>query len=373
MADLKAIIKQMAEDRGLGQYWPQIEQLVQLESGWNPAARNQGTTQTPEDSVGLFQDNRMSGGLGTGYSVEQLQDPATNAGIALNKIAQVINGGGTIYDALGDWVNARNQIFSTVTAAGTQGGATMTDQTQTSDLQQRILSMIAQAEQMLNGDAAQQLAAADLLTAASRIADVFGLGGTAAATAPSPQEVAISQSTLDVALANARANIQDIGLRAAAQQFADEVSRMQEGRLEATAAQDYARAQVPAGVTTLPGTGPNSGRSQLFQEIGWNAPAALPLAAAPATSFQQAQGQALTNLPQVPNYQFNAPALPQAAPNLAGLSGFPQMAAPTQTAVSAQTATQLPATTGPDFSVYANTILQAMRALGLPIPRGVGG
>lgn len=49
------------------------------ESRLNPMARNNNGK---EDSIGLFQMNRM-GGLGSGYSVEQLQDPAFNIDLAI--------------------------------------------------------------------------------------------------------------------------------------------------------------------------------------------------------------------------------------------------------------------------------------------------
>ena len=57
--------------------------IMQVESGGNPAARN---VTGSEDSVGLFQLNRI-GGLGKGYSVTQLQNPTTNAEIAAAAMA----------------------------------------------------------------------------------------------------------------------------------------------------------------------------------------------------------------------------------------------------------------------------------------------
>ncbi len=60
--------------------WLPIEQT---ESGGDPNAY----TKTPmEESVGLFQLNRM-GGLGTGYTVGQLKDPTFNATIAAEHMA----------------------------------------------------------------------------------------------------------------------------------------------------------------------------------------------------------------------------------------------------------------------------------------------
>ena len=53
------------------------------ESGFNPLARNNNGK---EDSVGIFQMNRKGGGLGTNYSVEQLQDPAFNTELLINAL-----------------------------------------------------------------------------------------------------------------------------------------------------------------------------------------------------------------------------------------------------------------------------------------------
>lgn len=51
------------------------------ESRWNPAARNT----RGEDSVGLFQANRQ-GGLGTPFTVAQLQDPAFNTRVIIAEV-----------------------------------------------------------------------------------------------------------------------------------------------------------------------------------------------------------------------------------------------------------------------------------------------
>ena len=59
------------------------------ESGFNPFAHNKGTAKNPEDSVGIFQLNR-NGGQGSGHSVEELQDPITNATIAAKYIGPAV-------------------------------------------------------------------------------------------------------------------------------------------------------------------------------------------------------------------------------------------------------------------------------------------
>ena len=63
--------------------------ILSIESGGNPLAH----ALTPyEDSVGLFQLNRL-GGLGSGYTVAQLADPATNATIAAKAMAPAYKAG----------------------------------------------------------------------------------------------------------------------------------------------------------------------------------------------------------------------------------------------------------------------------------------
>jgi len=58
--------------------------IMQTESKGDP---NAYTKTSVEESVGLFQLNRM-GGLGVGYSVENLKNPEFNAGIAAGAMAQ---------------------------------------------------------------------------------------------------------------------------------------------------------------------------------------------------------------------------------------------------------------------------------------------
>lgn len=72
------------------------------ESRFNPNAHNQ----RGEDSVGLFQMNR-NGGLGKGYSVEQLKDPAFNIDLAIAaaKKSQSFKRAQTVEDAVAAFVN----------------------------------------------------------------------------------------------------------------------------------------------------------------------------------------------------------------------------------------------------------------------------
>jgi hypothetical protein len=82
-------ISAIFQDAGIPQtIWGPI---LRVESGGNPLAR----ALTPyEDSVGLFQLNRK-GGLGSGYTVKQLEDPTTNASIAAKAMAPAYNAGVT--------------------------------------------------------------------------------------------------------------------------------------------------------------------------------------------------------------------------------------------------------------------------------------
>jgi len=72
------------------------------ESRLNPKARAQTNK---EDSVGLFQANRK-GGLGTGYSVEQLQDPEFNIDLAIQqaKKSKSFGKAGSVSEAIAAFV-----------------------------------------------------------------------------------------------------------------------------------------------------------------------------------------------------------------------------------------------------------------------------
>jgi len=69
--------------------WPVWVSIAWEESSLNPFAHNTGTPSKPEDSVGLFQLNR-NGGQGSGHSVQELQDPVTNAIIAARYIGPAV-------------------------------------------------------------------------------------------------------------------------------------------------------------------------------------------------------------------------------------------------------------------------------------------
>jgi hypothetical protein len=100
MADL---IRKKFKEAGFND--AQVEAAVAnawAESRFDPNAHNQ----RGEDSVGLFQMNRK-GGLGTGYSVEQLKDPAFNIDLAIQaaKKSAAFKKATTVEDAVAAFVN----------------------------------------------------------------------------------------------------------------------------------------------------------------------------------------------------------------------------------------------------------------------------
>lgn len=369
MADLKALVKQMAEAKGLGQYWPQIEQLITIETGgtWNPAIPSGYNAQGTEDSWGLFQLNRMSQGLGTGYSVAQLQNPQTNAEIALNKIASVIRAGGSIQDAFGDWVNARNQIF------GGQGGAVMAGQAQTTLTGRPETKKKFREWAVDEGLITEPKTDVDLETGvsfyepggltpgltASMVSQLYqdylagGAGETGTATTtttmPSAQEAAIGQWDMETWLSDAEFDRKKYGDTVAAENFANKIAAAQEGRLQATAAQEYARNLAPAGMTELK-LGPLTG--------------GIPLG--PAVPSTYAGAMELANVPQAPELQYQPGALPQ-MPNLAALPSQ-QQSYQTQVPYEAGGGTLPTATTGGGNPSFMQALRNYMARFGQTFP-----
>jgi len=289
----------------------------------------------------------MSGGLGTGKSVEELTNPETNAEIALNYIRNAVEGG-SLWDAFSPWVNARNQILG-------QGGETQMTDGQTQTMNEWVQRILQQVQALLDEGGAINIDAAGRLlqTIPSDIrGQLFGGVGAEGLEAPSPQAVAVSQADLDIALAQAQTDIERLGIETAAQNFVNRISEAQERRATAEFAQEYARGVAPPGVTTLPGFGPESGRAQLFERVGWQPPAALPLPPGPAAGPFQALGQAQQYVPQAPNLQFTPPTLPGPV-DLSQYSGFPQ--------VQGFNPAGLPMGMGGDASNQAAMLAEAMR------------
>ncbi len=85
-APLNAIVNQAAVRGASPQFIQALVGTAIAESGLNPLARNNTAI---EDSVGLFQANRQ-GGLGTGFTVGQLQNPELNTAIILDAVEQIV-------------------------------------------------------------------------------------------------------------------------------------------------------------------------------------------------------------------------------------------------------------------------------------------
>lgn len=87
-----AAIVGAADSYGVPRNW--MLAICKFESGFRPDALND----KGEYSVGLFQLN-MQGGVGTGYTEEQLKNPVLNSEIAAKKMA-------TEYRIKGNWLDA---------------------------------------------------------------------------------------------------------------------------------------------------------------------------------------------------------------------------------------------------------------------------
>lgn len=122
---LKQMVRQKAEQKGLGFLWPLIDYIVTNESNWNPSIQS-GVTGPGgrENSWGLFQ-NLIDGGLGANYTPEQLQDPEINAEIALEHIRKQLEAGVPLQQAVDDWTVTHGIDVAQLV----QGGADMVQET----------------------------------------------------------------------------------------------------------------------------------------------------------------------------------------------------------------------------------------------------
>jgi hypothetical protein len=118
---LEKMVQSELKKRGLERLWPVIQRIVTAESGWVPTAPSLYNAQGTEDSWGLFQLNRMSGGLGTGYTSEELQDPRKNTQIALDAIKRYVDAGATDAYALHDWTTSTAALSANPVAGLGQG------------------------------------------------------------------------------------------------------------------------------------------------------------------------------------------------------------------------------------------------------------
>jgi hypothetical protein len=133
---------------------------------------------------------------------------------------------------------------------------------------------------------------------------------TTTTTTPSAQEAAIGQWDIDKWLYDAEEEAKTKGLDYAVQNFVNKLNAAQEGRLEATAAQEYAMNLAPPGMTE-------------YKIPGWSQ--GIPLGAAVPNTYakmMELQGQ---NIPQVPDLQYQPGALPQMPP-----AGLPTTSTSTQ-------------------------------------------
>src|SRR4030042_4898035 len=117
---LKSIAYKKLQERGMEWFWPALDYIVTRESGWNPQAHNT----RGEDSVGLAQMNR-AGGMGTGYSVEQLMDPSFNLDLMINHVQGALSSGADLQSAFQPWSTTHGIDVMTLipTSAGGKGPA----------------------------------------------------------------------------------------------------------------------------------------------------------------------------------------------------------------------------------------------------------
>jgi hypothetical protein len=104
-------------------------------------------------------------------------------------------------------------------------------------------------------------------------------------------------------LSDAILDEKEFGLDVAATNFANKIAQAQEGRLQATAAQEYAQQLAPPGMTEL--------------KLGKNI-AGIPLGPPVPSTYGGAMELAGQYVPQAPELQYQPGALPQ-MPNLAAL------------------------------------------------------
>jgi hypothetical protein len=217
-----------------------------------------------------------------------------------------------------NWVSAlpgETQSYVSIVAGGTtrQGGVTMAGTTTTLPTREDVIGWMAQFYTDDEYGTAQEKARDWFEEDPPKWIKSYQsfLGETATGTAtttlqtatPSPQETAINKWDMETWLYEAERDWKKEGIEVALTNFTNKITAAQEGRLQATAAQEYARNLAPAGMTELK-LGPN------IQGI--------PLSPAPAGSYAQAMQQGQQYVPQAPELQYQAPTLPQ-MPDLGAL------------------------------------------------------
>lgn len=338
--ELKAMVQRKAQEKGIGNLWPIIDQIIQRESGWNPAVPSGYNTPGGEDSWGLFQDNR-NGGLGTGHSVAELTNPEWSAEYNLNIIAQRAKQGLPLEQIFSDWTTAPGVIG----VAAAQGGGNMVTQQQqepattpkditqdvikwlktiypdTTNAQGEVFDMAAwQFGQNPTGwiDYYRKSVLGEAEGATPTWAQQQSAAQGWAGLGQNQEQLALSQKqfefSMQQALDQAQRDQQQFGLAIAAQNFANTINQAQEARARAQFAIDYSRAQAPAGMTESPYTGKDSAYAQYMTEHGYTPRKPLPMVQAnlPADPWALL-GQAGTTMPAGPQFEA-APPMPSAAP-----------------------------------------------------------
>lgn len=354
--ELKALAQQKLRQRGMEWFWPAMDYIYTRESGWNPQAHNT----RGEDSVGLGQMNR-AGGMGVGYSVEQLMDPSFNMDLMLDHVQGAVAKGATLQDALQPW-STTHGIDAASLIKGGGNMVTPTTTAPTGDITQKVIAWLDKMYPVdVNGKPQGAIWFSQDPQGWTDYYRKNVLGETAAAEAPAPiseyqagelqlgaGQLAVSQGTLDLAVKQFEADEKQRGTEWALQKFVDTISAAQEGRTAAQAAVEYERQFAPVGMTESPYGGKGSAYAQYMTEHG-------------VTPREPMQYQP-TNLPRT--YQeattMFTPPTPEYAP-AAPPMGTPPMPTPTPVGTTGGT---VPTTTpqlgyqGPSADVLAGVGLQ---------------
>lgn len=354
--DLRQMVYRKLSERGLEYLWNLIDYIITNESGWNPSQQSNviNASGQRENSWGLFQlliDSPQGPGLGGGYTSEELVNPELNTDVALDHIEGQLGAGILLQQAVDDWTVTHNIDANQYL----QGGATMPDgQVGTATatgfpggtpIPQWFIDMKgaewetlkAQVERMqgdpggrgMAGYARPVVAEVKLGNREDYIFKEFltwyqmapGLFPEVGQLPPTAQEVAISQANLDNLAHLAEMDIAEFGWDVATQNFQNGLDQLQKGTELATWAQDYAQQIAPPGVTTMPGLGPESYRSQLGEKLGYAPREPVPLPLAPAASPWEALGQTEQYLPSMPE-------MPSMMPQGMGVSNLAALGAP---------------------------------------------
>jgi hypothetical protein len=105
----RAAVYRRLQQAGLTSLWPLVDYIGQRESGWQGVQSRVPDPQGPngrENSWGPLQlliDYRGQGGVGSGYTAQQLLDPELHAQIAVGNIAQSLSTGASVREAVSPW------------------------------------------------------------------------------------------------------------------------------------------------------------------------------------------------------------------------------------------------------------------------------